>query len=97
MIQLAERQNNHHFWQLDGELTRFSDLSSFPELPCPDQRDVDVCLTGVTRIDTAGLAYLIKLKVQLAEKGINIRYFQMDDNVKKLANLYGVETLLGIN
>ncbi|MCU4675471.1 hypothetical protein N7931_07465 [Catenovulum sp. 2E275] len=97
MIKLAEKQNNHHFWQLDGELTRFSNLAGFPELPCPDQNDVDVSLADVSKVDTAGLAYLIKLKVKLAEKGINIRYFQANDNIKKLAGLYGVESLLGID
>ncbi|WAJ70536.1 STAS domain-containing protein [Catenovulum adriaticum] len=96
MIKLAEKQNNHHFWQLAGELTRFADLSHFPDLPCPDQKDVDVCLTDVSKVDTAGLAYLIKLQAQLAEKNINIRYFDASDNLKKLANLYGVSELLGM-
>ena len=63
MIKLEEKQNNHHFWQLNGELTRFDDLSKFPELPCPDQAQVDVSLADVTKIDTAGLAYLLKLKI----------------------------------
>lgn len=97
MIELSEKQNNHHFWQLAGELTRFTDLSEFPNLPCPDQNQVDVSLADVNKIDTAGLAYLIKLKLKLKEKGIEIRYFQGSVNLNKLAKLYGVDELLGIN
>ncbi|MER2493307.1 STAS domain-containing protein [Catenovulum sediminis] len=97
MIKLAEKQLNHQYWQLEGDLTRDSDLSYIPDAPCKDSCQVDVSLEDVGRIDTAGLAYLIKLKLQLADSNIQIKFIHGGKNLHKLAKLYGVQTLLGLS
>ncbi|EWH09139.1 hypothetical protein DS2_14234 [Catenovulum agarivorans DS-2] len=96
MIKLAEKQLNHQFWQLDGDLTRDSDLSIIPEAPCNQGCVIDVSLAEVGKIDTAGLAYLIKFKEYFAARDIQVNFIHTDANLKKLAELYGVAEIVGI-
>lgn len=96
MIKLAEKQLNHQYWQLDGDLTRENDLSTIPQAPCNKGCVIDISLVEVGKIDTAGLAYLIKLKQHFAAKQIQINFIQYGENLRKLAELYDVAEIVGI-
>lgn len=96
MVQIQEKQNNHHFWQLSGHLTRFENLNDLPQLPCTEAGQVDVSLENVEKIDTAGLAFLIKFKLSLSHKNIEIRYIQPSDNFVKLIKLYDLESMFAV-
>lgn len=98
MIQLTEQKVDHHFWRMTGDLTINNNLELIPDLPCQDSCNIEVSLEEVGKIDTAGLAYLIKLKLKLlSQNKVEIKYIHGKENIINLAKLYGVLELLELN
>ncbi|WP_017444278.1 hypothetical protein [Gayadomonas joobiniege] len=98
VIQLTEQKVDHHFWKMTGDLTIKNNLETIPDLPCKEACNIEVSLQEVGKIDTAGLAYLIKLKLKLLSQcDVKIRYIHGKENIINLAKLYGVSELLELN
>lgn len=82
--------------QITGHLTRQSisgkQQKYFAQISEKAKQDVD--LSGINKIDTAGLAWLIALFEYAEKKQIQLSYSQPPMELVKLAKLNQVETLL---
>lgn len=82
--------------QIKGELTRQSisgkQQKYFAKICKSSKQDVD--LSGINKIDTAGLAWLIALFEYAGKKQIQLNYSQPPMELVKLAKLSQVESLL---
>lgn len=87
----------HLSWQRDGQvLSLEGELNSDTLLPLWEQRQEVVSgvtvfeLSGLTRVDTAGLALLIHLIGQAKQQGNDIELRQMSENLHTLVQLYNL-------
>ena len=83
---------------ISGQLTRQSiagkQEKNFSKLIKTKNQDID--LSGIVKIDTAGLAWLLALFEFAEKKQIQISYSQAPIELVKLAKLSGVNELLPI-
>ena len=84
-------------WQRDGKvLSLEGELNSQTLLPLWEQRLKVVSgvttfeFSGLTRVDTAGLALLIHLIGQAKQQGNDVELRQMSENLLTLAQLYNL-------
>jgi phospholipid transport system transporter-binding protein len=56
---------------------------------------VTVDLQGVTEVDSSALSLLLEWRREAAGNGRSIRYLNLPDNLKSLAELYDITELLG--
>lgn len=82
---------------LKGELDRFnlSDGSLYQFLPFDNNVEID--LAQVSNIDTAGLAYLLKLVGHYQSKGIKVSLLSGSQQLIALANISNVVELLPLS
>lgn len=87
----------HLSWQRDGQvLSLEGELNSDTLLPLWEQRQEVVSgvtvfeLSGLTRVDTAGLALLIHLIGEAKQQGNDIVLRQMSENLHTLVQLYNL-------
>lgn len=84
---------------LTGQLTRQSIAGkqerTFAKLTKHQSQDID--LSGVSKFDTAGLAWLLALIEYANSKQTEITYSQVPIELVKLAKLSGVQALLPIS
>jgi len=87
----------HLSWQRDGQvLSLEGELNSKTLLQLWEQRQELVSgvtifdFSGLTRVDTAGLALLIHLIGQAKQQGHNVELRQMSDNLHTLVQLYNL-------
>jgi len=83
-------------WTCAGELTSTNAgpvLAAAGALALPVSGEVD--LTGVAGIDSAAVAVLLALKRRAAEEGRPLRFVGIPAPLASLAQLYGVEEILG--
>ena len=57
--------------------------------------EVTVDLAAVTEVDSAALSLLLEWRREAGRNGRRIRYLNLPDNLKSLADLYGVLELIG--
>lgn len=79
--------------KLDGELTMRSVMQQLDLLL--DQPLDGIDLSGVTRVDSAGLALLLELQARSVALGKTIPFQNPPANLEVLARLSQVESLLG--
>ncbi|WP_082897046.1 lipid asymmetry maintenance protein MlaB [Thalassotalea crassostreae] len=93
---ISAAENNRYV--INGELIRQSingkQDKHFKELTQHKNQNLD--LSGINKIDTAGLAWLIALFEEAQRKQIEISYSQPPLELVKLAKLSGIENLLPI-
>ncbi len=84
-------------WQRDGQtLNLEGELNSETLLPLWEQRQEVVSgitifdFSGLTRVDTAGLALLIHLIGQVKQQGNDVELRQMSENLHTLVQLYNL-------
>lgn len=84
-------------WQRDGQtLSLEGELNSETLLPLWEQRQEAVSgitifdFSGLTRVDTAGLALLIHLIGQAKQQGNDVELRQMSENLHTLVQLYNL-------
>ena len=77
-----------------GNLTRFDNFSR-AVLPAYNEKEVSFDVANL-HVDTAGLAWLIKQKINLAESGIQIHWLHASQELMKLATINNVLDILGI-
>jgi phospholipid transport system transporter-binding protein len=83
-------------WTYAGELTSANAgpvLAAAAALNLPGNGEVD--LTDVEGIDSAAVAVLLALKRRAAEEGRPLRFVGTPTALASLADLYGVEEILG--
>jgi len=84
---------------ISGQLTRQSiagkQEKNFSKLTKATNQEID--LSGIVKIDTAGLAWLLALFEFAEKKQIQISYSQPPIELVKLAKLSGVDKLLPIS
>ena len=83
-------------WTCAGELTSANAgpvLAAAGALALPGAGEVD--LTAVAGIDSAAVAVLLALKRRAAEEGRPLRFVGIPASLASLAQLYGVEEILG--
>jgi phospholipid transport system transporter-binding protein len=56
---------------------------------------VTVDLSGVTEVDSAALSLLLEWRRQAMQASRTIRYINLPQNLRSLAELYGITELLG--
>lgn len=85
-------------WQIVGELTRHTISGSqkkyFAVLAANTSQSVD--LTHLTKVDTAGLAWLLALVEYAKSKQIELSYSQAPSELVKLAQLSHVDSFLSM-
>lgn len=84
-------------WQREDQVLRLEgELNSETLLPLWQQRQEVVLgvtvfdVSGLTRVDTAGLALLIHLIGQAKQQGNNVELRQMSENLHTLVQLYNL-------
>lgn len=79
-----------------GELTRHSIDNKNQQCiePYLENDDIIVDLSSVTKIDTAGLAWLLLLVEKANAKHVKLYFSHLNDELVKLAKLSGVEEFL---
>ena len=83
-------------WTYRGELTSANAgavLAAAGALTLPADGEVD--LRGVEEIDSAAVAVLLALKRRAADKSPPLRFVGIPASLASLAELYGVEEILG--
>jgi len=83
-------------WTYAGELTSANAgpvLAAAAALKLPDAGEVD--LRDVAGIDSAAVAVLLALKRRAADEGRPLRFVGIPSSLASLADLYGVEEILG--
>jgi phospholipid transport system transporter-binding protein len=83
-------------WTCTGELTSANAgpvLAAAGALALPGAGEVD--LAGLAGIDSAAVAVLLALKRRAAEEGRPLRFVGIPAALASLAQLYGVEEILG--
>ncbi len=94
-VTLSERAAG--VWQLSGVL----DMSSVPALreaarTLVNGRSVLLDLTGVTRMDSAGLALLVDWQGQARRQGHELRYRNIPSGIVAIAEVYGLCGILPV-
>ena len=83
-------------WTYAGELTSANAgpvLAAAAALKLPDTGEID--LRDVEGIDSAAVAVLLALKRRAADEGRPLRFVGIPPSLASLADLYGVEEILG--
>jgi len=55
--------------------------------------EVNIGLSGLSLVDTAGLAFLIELKAEAKQRALNLRYSGTSPALDKLVSLYNAKSL----
>jgi len=61
------------------------------------QGPVEFDLSGVTRVDSAGLALLLELARLARERGRELRCARAPEQLRRLAEFFGLSTLLALS
>lgn len=87
------QSNDVQVVELTGNLTRF-DSDTFNNFDL-DKPRADVVLSGLGKVDTAGIAFLLKQQQVAKQQGKTIRYLDASDKLLRLAAVYGISEQLG--
>lgn len=58
---------------------------------------VELDLSGVTRVDSAGLALLLELARHARSRGRELRCMHAPEQLRRLADFFGLSSLLGLS
>lgn len=81
---------------LSGELTADTVSEAVFASMLQNMSDVELNFSEVSRVDTAGLAWIILLFKQAKQKNINVKLINCPDALTNLAKLSDVDKLLGL-
>jgi anti-anti-sigma factor len=62
-----------------------------------DSRELRVDLSGVSKVDSAGVALLVELLKAVSERGGKLKLTGLDENARKMIQLARLSELFGIN
>ncbi|WP_019027265.1 STAS domain-containing protein [Colwellia piezophila] len=90
---------NHGTLAISGELSRHSvaQIKNNEYIKWFDHRAVNVDLRHVSKIDTAGLAWLFYLLEQAMKSSCQLSFSNIPEKLTKLIALSGVDGLLPVN
>lgn len=94
MSKLSLQQIKPQHFAIAGELTRYSVADKrLSEQLMQGQEQVEIDLSEVTRVDTAGLAWLIQASSQLQRQGRQLQLNHIPEQLHKLMQLGQVESI----
>nr|WP_224745945.1 STAS domain-containing protein [Neiella litorisoli] len=84
-------------WQLAGAFDRFSLMSIWPQLKAlPTGADVTLDLEKLGRVDSAGLAGLVQLRIKAEQQQVALSFENVPPQLCHMAHLFHVDVLLAL-
>ncbi|GGA83177.1 hypothetical protein GCM10011369_26470 [Neiella marina] len=84
-------------WLLAGAFDRFSLMSVWPQLKAlPTGSDITLDLQKLGRVDSAGLAGLVQLRIKAEQQQVALNFENVPQQLCHMAHLFNVDVLLAL-
>ena len=96
MIKLVKESPER--WQIQGDFDRHSLPECWQALnEWPDVQDLAIDLAQVSRLDSSGLAGLVRLQINARLHGVHITYRNASEQILRLAQMSNLTNMLSLN
>lgn len=94
MVNVQYGKGDKKVMSIEGDMTIFNAQVILSSIDLSESKEIEIDLSNVTEIDTAGLQILLSIKKEALKNNLDVKFINISESIDNLLQLYRVKDYL---